>query len=373
MRSMAIDRRTLLKALAIAPLSTSPALAALPERRPVYLSAFSREGAHRAAIHDGRGEILAIIELPARGHGGAFRPNGGDGVVFARRPGDFALVFERGTGRVKHRLNAPEGHHFYGHGTFSADGRLLFATENDYEAARGVLGVFDAADGYRRVGALETYGIGPHDIALTADRRTLAIANGGIETHPDSGRLKLNIPDMSPSLVLLDPNDGGARLSETKLPAALHKLSIRHLAVNADGVVAAAMQYEGPAEDTPPLVFLAGRRTLQLLQAPEPLQTQMRNYCGSVAFDRSGGILAASSPRGALVTFWSAEDGAFLTHLEFDDGCGLAPGERTGQFWVSGGSGTRALYDAKARRVIRQTENPAARWDNHIVSSAGLS
>ena len=36
-----------------------------------------------------------------------------------------------------------EGRHFFGHGVFSPDGKLLYATENDFEAARGVIGVYD--------------------------------------------------------------------------------------------------------------------------------------------------------------------------------------------------------------------------------------
>ena len=78
--------------------------------------------------------------------------------------------------------------HFFGHGVFSADGKLLYTTENDYDGARGVIGVRDATDGYQQIGEFPAHGMEPHDIQLLADGRTMVIANGGIRTHPDSAR-----------------------------------------------------------------------------------------------------------------------------------------------------------------------------------------
>ncbi|MGB0057672.1 MAG: DUF1513 domain-containing protein, partial [Methyloceanibacter sp.] len=85
--------------------------------------------------------------------------------------------------------------HFFGHGVFSADGRLLHTTENDYKNAQGIIGVRDATDGYKQIGEFSARGMEPHDVALLADGRTMVIANGGIRTHPDSGADELNLPD----------------------------------------------------------------------------------------------------------------------------------------------------------------------------------
>ena len=46
--------------------------------------------------------------------------------------------------------------HFFGHGVFSADGKLLYTTENDYQNARGMIGVRDATDGYKQIVDLAT-------------------------------------------------------------------------------------------------------------------------------------------------------------------------------------------------------------------------
>ena len=85
--------------------------------------------------------------------------------------------------------------------------------------ARGVIGVRDATAGYRQIGEFSAHGLEPHDIALLADGRTMVIANGGIQTHPDSGDDELNIPDMQPSLVYVDV-ETGELLEEQRLAPA---------------------------------------------------------------------------------------------------------------------------------------------------------
>jgi hypothetical protein len=50
-------------------------------------------------------------------------------VLFARRPGTFAAVFEPATGLVVRRFDTPPDRHLYGHGVFDPTGRILFATE----------------------------------------------------------------------------------------------------------------------------------------------------------------------------------------------------------------------------------------------------
>jgi len=109
---------------------------------PLFASAFKLEnGDYGVGIVDDLGQVLARVSLPGRGHGIAVSPDGTRLVTFARRPGTFAVVvrpFEEAEPQV---LTTDPGRHFYGHGCFSADGRLLYAVENDFDQARGVIGV----------------------------------------------------------------------------------------------------------------------------------------------------------------------------------------------------------------------------------------
>ena len=350
-----------------------PTLRAETETPALFVSAAAdRDGGYVVAAIDQAGALRFEQPLPARGHGVAFHPSQPHGVVFARRPGTFAAVLDTTHGTVLRWIEAAAGRHFYGHGVFSADGSKLFATENDYAAARGVIGIYDTGAGYARIGELSSHGIGPHDLRLMPDATMLVVANGGIRTHPHQGRAKLNIPTMAPNLAYIDAETGQLR-DRHHLPRHLHKLSIRHLDVNRHGRVAVAMQYEGDRRDRVPLVGLhdAGG-AIRLLHAPDAIQRRMRHYTGSVAFDARGTVLAATSPRGHVVTLWDAGTGDFLKAVEAIDASGVAPTGRDGIFLVTGGDGAIRLIQAgDAPPEARPAANSRLRWDNHVAGDGG--
>lgn len=362
---MAIDRRQFLIGSGAAIAAPVPGTASVL-RPGVYLSsARTGTGQHAAILFDADGDVQWQVDLPDRGHGGALRKGSSDAVIFARRPGTFAFVIERSSGHVINVMAAPANRHFHGHGAYSADGRLLFTTENDFAEGRGVVGVWDASDGYARVAEFDSGGIGPHDIAVMPGGRVLAIANGGILTSPETGRHKLNIADMKPNLAFIDAADGKL-VSSHALPADLHKLSIRHMAVARSGAVVIAMQYEGPPEDRVPLVCRYQAGKLDLLTAPGPVTAQMKNYCGSVAADSAGQTACVTAPRGNISTFWSIADGSYLASVAIEDGCGVAAADADGDFLVS--SGTGRLVSANGSSVTRISTSHAGRlaWDNHV-------
>lgn len=323
-------------------------------------------GEHVACGIDRSGAMHFEVALPGRGHSVAFTPDARHCIVFARRPGTFAVVIDVDQGVALHRLDAAKGRHFYGHGAFSGDGRFLFTTENDIDTGRGVIGVRDAGDGYREIGALPSDGIGPHELILMPDGAMLAIANGGILTRPETGRAKLNLDTMEPSLVYLDLGNGKS-LDAFRLQQRLHRNSIRHLTSDAAGRVGFAMQYEGPASDRVPLVGLHGRDGLRTFEPPRSIERRMRHYAGSIVFDAGGEILGVAHPRGGLVTFWDAASGALAWHVDVADGCGIAASEAPGVFVVTSGHGTAFQVDVRARSHAQLVApgSPAA-WDNHL-------
>jgi hypothetical protein len=368
MLSMAIDRRRFLAGLAAATALPAGAARALGRDDAHYLTiAAAAGGGFEAVILDRHGEPVCSAVLPGRGHGGAWCPRRRHAVVFARRPGTFALVIDPACGRTHATVIAPEDRHFYGHGTFSPDGGLLYTTENDLARGRGVIGVWDAGSGYARVGELDSGGIGPHDLALAGDGRTLVVANGGILTHPDTGRAKLNVADMDPSLAFLDLATGRVD-RRLRLAREFHKLSIRHIALNGAGRIGVAMQYEGPKEDPMPLVLLCDGGRLDMLGAPEAVARRMKGYCGDVAMDAVGTTMAVSAPRGGLVTFWSVADGRFLGETPMADGCGVAPAGGPGHFLLTGGTGERVLFDLTSGEARALAPTPGRRWDNHVLA-----
>lgn len=322
---------------------------------------------------DAGGRLAYDVPLPGRGHGIAVRPDADQAVLVARRPGRFLVVFAADTGEVLHTLGSGRERHFSGHGVFSPDGRWLYTSEIDYERGRGVIGVRDAEDTYRQVDEYGACGVEPHDLQLCRDGEVLVIANGGILTHPDSGRAKLNLDTMSSSLVYLEAASGRL-LSEHRLPETLRLLSLRHLAVPAADRVYIAMQYQGLPEERPPLVAMhaGGEESLRLLEAPPEVLARMRNYCGSICADSSGRWIAVSSPQGNTVTFWSAASGEYRADARVPDGCGIAAGSRAGEFLLSSGGGGLYRYDAPnaAMTALAGMALQDAHWDNHMLKGA---
>lgn len=368
---MAINRRTFLL--------TGLALGAVPRRllaqaHPLQRAYLSCRGDDAELFYvsgfTADGTVLFDLPLPARGHALTVHPQHAHAVVFARRPGTFAQVIDINRGVLLRELAAVAGRHYCGHGVFTADGSLLYVTENDYENERGIIGIYAVADNYRRIGEWHTHGIDPHDVRLLPDGVTLVVANGGIITHPDFPRVKLNIATMSPSLVYLDRRDGRL-LSQVQLAPELHQLSIRHLAIGQDNTVAIALQYEGPEGDAVPLVALhrAGQAALTLCTAPATAWRSMRQYGGSVAFDRRATVLAVSSPRGGVIGFWDTA-GRYRRSVALADGCGVAPTARPGEFLASSGLGGVIRIDGHSGTTepVNAEFLATGYWDNHLVS-----
>ena len=318
------------------------------------------DGSYRLAGLDAGGAILFSLPLPGRGHAAAAHPNRALAIAFARRPGTFAQVIDCISGTVIRQLRAPEGRHFYGHGVFTADGAQFFTTENDYEAGTGVIGVWDATT-FTRIGEFPSGGVGPHDMRLMPDGETLAIANGGIETHPDTGRSKLNIPTMQPRLTYL--NLSGDVLEQVELSPALHKNSIRHLAVRSDGLVGFAMQWQGDLAEHPPLLGLHRRsEDTRLLTAPLADQSTLQGYAGSIAFAAGADAIAITCPRGNALHLFDVDSGALTAAHTLTDVCGLGTGPN-GLIFTTGTGHFGTLQGTQAQTLSAL----GCQWDNHLI------
>src|SRR6478735_10774934 len=140
--SSAIDRRSFVKAAGLTFLAALQprALMALERADAIYASGMrTANGSYAVATVSERGEIVDQIALPARAHGMAFSNATGKTVAFARRPGTYAMIFDPHGNAMPIVITAAENRHFYGHGAFSPDGRILYASENDFDGNRGMI------------------------------------------------------------------------------------------------------------------------------------------------------------------------------------------------------------------------------------------
>jgi hypothetical protein len=124
-------------------------------------------------------------------------------------------------------------------------------------------------------------------------------------------------------------------------------------------------QYRGPEEDAPALIGFHRRgQAPVIVEAPSAMQKALRNYIGSVAADRSGGIVAASAPKGGHVTYWDVEGRRYLGASDLADGCGLAPTHRPANFLLTSGEGW--LVTAGPARAPSRLASQF-QWDNHAI------
>lgn len=335
---------------------------ALERNELVFASSVQTQaGGYGAVLLGERGDVIATIDLPDRGHDITFSREAGRGVVFARQPGTFALVFDPQGREAPTTLTSVAGRHFFGHGVFSPDGSLLYATENDFDAAQGVVGIYDVAGGYNRIGEFPTYGTGPHEMLLMPDGVHFVVANGGIETHPDYGRAELNIETMDPSIVFIDRRDGSL-VGQLRLDAGLHQLSIRHMAVDGRGRVWFGCQYRGAPSDSPQLVgFATMDGIIELVELPPGTLSDLRNYVGSVATSGDGKLVAVSSPEGNLLVAIDVEGKRPVLVETLRSGCGLAAD--TDGFVATSGEGEMVGMAG----AVRDVQSFPFLFDNHIL------
>jgi hypothetical protein len=365
-----IDRRSLL-AGTIAYVGAAPLRSALGAEASdvAFVSAARRvDGDYCVLLLGSDGSILREVPLSGRGHDIAIHKQTGRVVVFARRPGTFAVAFELTTRAAPTVFTADIGRHFYGHGTFSQDGRLLYASENDIAGERGVIGIYDVARGYKKIGEHPTYGVGPHEVLLHSDGKTLVVANGGLDTIPDAGRTNLNVDRMEPSLVFVDARSGEL-LTKHDMTGDLRFLSIRHIAEDAAGRIWFGGQWEGATSETPQLIGSAGRnREIRLIAPRGADMVDLKGYIGSMAVSANGRVIAASAPKAGHVLYLESETGRIIAHSSLKDVCGIAAfGE--GDFAVSSGFGV-IRHETPFARLIAAAELHDIAFDNHLRRSA---
>lgn len=302
-----------------------------------------------------------IFPLPFQGHD-VLPVRAHEVLVSGRRPSTQSALVNTQTGETQ-LIKAGAGRHFNGHGCLNSDGTVLFTTENAYDEVLGVIGIRDSKTG-QQLGEYLSGGLDPHDIKLMPDGKTLVIANGGIKTHPDFGRRKLNIETMQPSLVYLDSTNGKV-LGEYRLPQP--QLSIRHITVTPSGHVGVALQYEGNRARVPPIALVAfqafGHPLTPILSTPEQL-APFNGYLGDVIINPDTEELMATSLLGNAVGTWDLSHQRFKSSMSLAEANGivLTPNR---QVFVSSAAGFISQCSDN-----RSTPCPLASpvsWDNHLV------
>jgi hypothetical protein len=369
---MAIDRRQLLGSAAAGLLAgIAPGRARATPGAELYAAARrGADGAYSAAIFTADGRDVRAIALPGRGHDLAVCPVSRRCVVFARRPGNFAVAFARDRSSPPIAFTTIPERHMYGHGVFSRDGRLLYTTENDFEAARGVIGIYDVAAGFERIGEHDSHGVGPHDLALLHGRPVAVIANGGLREHPDigGGRRVLNAGAIETSVAYVHLETGD--LLERHVLGNPGTLSLRHLDVGRDNRVVIGAQIEASPDAQTALVYChRPQEALAAMPLPAEIAGRLAGYVSSVAVDNAGEVAIISSSRGGVAAMLDIASGRVLRTVACADVSGVAPRPAPRAFLLTSGHGLVAAASPETG-LAERVSGPWA-WDNHAVAVRG--
>jgi hypothetical protein len=246
--------------------------------------------------------LLPVGFLP---HGLAVDPRDPSRVAVFEKRGPGACVADlRGT-QVPQPLRTSARRRFYGHGAFSRDGALLYATESIVDRAfEGVLVVRDART-LQELGEVPTFGAAPHDCRLLDDGTTMVIANGGGSIAGGSAPCVAYVDLASEKLldrVVLDSP----------------RFNAGHVAVTRTGHLAlvSAPRDGDPGLHLGALSLRPPGGALGTVQQPASIVGRMKGETLSVLIDEERGVVLATHPLGDCVSIWRLDDGSFVRTLE---------------------------------------------------------
>jgi uncharacterized protein len=296
-------------------------------------------------------EVAVRRIVPTRAHGLAPMPSG-DLLTVARRPG---LWLQRWSidGQLRREAWAEPGRHFSGHVLPSADGRVLYSSEQTHDDGAGCVALRDPETLALRE-EWPTGGTDTHQLLRVGDQ--LFVANGGVPTRPETGRAKQNLPAMDSSLVVFDLRSGRRR-GPWRL--ADPRLSLRHLAWHAPSRtlgIALQAEHDDPTQRArAPLLALFDGQALRTIALPDDQPTVGAGYAGDIAATAEGFVLSASRA-GALLA-WSLR-GGWLAPVPLAEACALAAAQ----------AGTTCALGAERAWVDRPLAlPPGCKPDNHVL------
>jgi len=383
--SFMITRRQILSGLLHTVIGTSLTTAvgcqsrAFPATHHFFSAYDDQQGQHHIAMINQKGRATFDFIVKERAHQALYCPKNQSAYFISRRPGSLIYFIKDIHAPTLQQIQLPPGRHLYGHGVITRNGRWLLTSENNYIQGKGLIGIYDTQKNLPQVDQWFSGGIGPHEIALNHEETQLIVANGGILTHPDYGRAKLNLAQMKPSLTYLDFNNGQV-VAQFQPPH--HQLSLRHLAVSRDNSVLIGAQFQGPKSQHPPLVFThQGQSPLTPLVMPGTVDTaalpnahamdwpDLNQYIASVAIDDQAHFAVTTSPRANQMCLWSLKNHQLLRSYAISDVAGVSFMPNTREFVMSNGAG--ALYTINTLQSEPQLtyHHQTARWDNHLLAT----
>jgi hypothetical protein len=343
------------------PSSAAPVLAA--KGRGLVVGAFqtlepaSGRTRYSLSLVDEEGRLARTLPLDFPFHGFAPDPTNVARVALFQKKGSGACEIDLVAGKVLRPIETTGDRLFYGHGVFSADGRVLYSTETVVKTQEGLIVVRDGRS-LAVVGELPSHGKNPHDCLLLDDGKTLAITNGG-GTLDDSA---------SP------PNVAFVDIASTKLlervtfPDA--RINAGHLAVTRarDLVVVSAPRKGLPDTEHGGVTIRPRGAAARTMTEPAATIAKLVGETLSVAVHEQSGVAATTTPDGNVLVFWNLAQGTQVRAVDLQAPRGVAVTRDGAHFAVSHGlRGELAFFSTQTLEREPALEVPGAQMSgSHI-------
>lgn len=292
-----------------------------------------------------------FIPLSFHGHGVSIHPLNPNLAVIFQKQGPGACEVDLRARAVTRPIPTVAKRWFYGHGAWSNDGQLLYATETVLDTGEGVIAVRDGRS-LDIVGEFRTHGAKPHDCVLVDSGRVLAITNGGTERG-----------GVAPSVTYVDVASQKL-LERVDLP--VDYLNTGHLTLSAAGDLAVvSAQREGMPDTAIGGVSLrpAGG-ALKTMTAPRALTETLVSESLSVTIHEPTGIVGVTTPKANLVTFWNLAEQRFVAKLGLPSPRGIGQTLDNRRFLISYGP---------AASLVEMTVDSLKLLPETRVGNAGLA
>ncbi|HEY9103520.1 DUF1513 domain-containing protein [Chitinimonas sp.] len=263
-------------------------------------------------------------------HGIAMDPQDKLRLVLFEKIGPGACEVDLGGGTVTRPLPASAGHAFYGHGAFSPDGSLLYATET---ALNGLTGAITVRDGrsLALLGAFPSYGHKPHDCQLIDDGRTMVVANAGAGSLGEAGCL--SYVDVQTGALL------------ERVPVPNDRVNAGHFAIAGNGDVAlisAPTDGLGPAHNGG-VALRHPKSPLMAASAAPHFKHQLKGETLSVAINTAGNLALTCTPDANLVCAWRLDTQQLVKAMPYSTPRGITLSADGNHFLISYGNNAAVI------------------------------